>query len=199
MNLKTSMIFTLFFLLTICVIGFLSLPILIFAVGPKGLIPPATAYLVFVLTFPVTLVLSLFLANKVNPKFIFLGFINALPIIGILFYLFNPFEIMQTKKEIRSNNIKKINEAPRDFVCEDGSFISIGNSAVHYYDSKFIYDLGNHSFLNIGSVTKGKSNLRDFAVFVDGERVKKAVATCKNKEDKTLLQVYPPQQEDLRK
>jgi hypothetical protein len=162
------------------------------------------------LLYPIIFVIALILWKFVNPKFFYLPCINL--VIGALilcyFLGYILLTIPKTNKAISeiedlniTKNTEELENAPRDFVCNDKTFFSLDREVfsqeiryvVHYYNTFFMEHLEKTYSSAIGTIDdSGRSSLQPRGdINEKEEQIWQKLNTCKNKDGKALLEIYP--------
>jgi len=160
--------------------------------------------------YPVIFLISLILWKFVNPKFFYLPLINLVISTLVLVYFLGYFLLSIPKNqkivsEIESQNrianTEELKNAPRDFVCDDGTFFSLDNKVytdkntyiVNYYNTFFMEHPEESYSSSFGVIDKNnRSVLQPRGDINEKEaQIWQKLKTCKNKDGKSLLDVYP--------
>jgi len=156
-----------------------------------------------VISYPIILIVASIL-SRFNTWFFYLPFINFIIVIYVLAPLFysGVVDSVVLGNKIKTENIKNLQEATRDFICDNGSFFDIeektslegveldGIKIVYYYDKEAIKNPGKYGALKIGYIKDGISDL-DPDRYIWKTQIKEGLESCKNKDGKSLLEVYP--------
>lgn len=154
------------------------------------------------LIYPFTVLISL---KFKNTFFFYLPLINLIISVIVVVIFYGTIFIIDPIKNayiLKSENLKKIESASRDFVCSDGSFFSIiktkdpSYTEIDYFSSDFLKNPEKFYVPRIGYVKNSIFSLEIPKIggqeyYLTEEGVKKNLTMCINKDGKAISEIYP--------
>lgn len=165
----------------------------------KGPLPlPFRIFEAGLLAYPIIFLASLLL-SYLNKNLIYISFIGAILPLSIMgWFLFDMFIIYprQLDQKNRQENFDKISKASHDFACNDGTFFSKDKqyASIQYYGLEVINHPENIYWPQVGEIKNGKLKIYALKLFKgkaeERPQVIAKLSQCKNKEGKTLVDLY---------
>lgn len=172
-----------------------SIPILIYPIifATSGMIfdaPDSGKYILnwigffILMLYPLFIITFIIFSRKKNS--LLLASVALIPLLFLLFVFF--FSAGLSQKD-------DYNTLNKDFICNSNSFLWLQNGTAHAIDFLEKENFLNYSHINLGFIENG--SIKIYSNNISLEKAKDLLSNCKNKESKSLLDIYTLTSKDI--